>query len=153
VSGPGILLALLMFLLPYSLEKDSTDFYFLALVSGLFLDAYSGLYFGSFTFSFLILGFLLNLLSRQIFRIEINRKYLVLLVVAAVFWTNAFLWAYNLLMVNLGLAKQYVIISPFGARTFAEAGYTVVLFYPVYKFAEWVRGFVDRFSLKQQNLK
>ena len=70
---PNLLLLLLIF---FAFEKEGLDFFFVALLGGLFIDVHSAVFFGSFTLAFLCCALILHLAANQLVILELNWKYL-----------------------------------------------------------------------------
>ena len=132
---------LLIFLLVAATESQSLDFFYIAILSGLFLDAWSGLMFGSFTFVFLFLGFLLHLLNNNLVLPESAWKKLLIIVFFGTIVSVYGIWLYN----RLALHWSWTSFLPENVRpnqVTAVVFYNLLACLPVYLFYNWMKGFV-----------
>ncbi len=90
---PNLLFLFIIFL---AFRQNEADFIWIAFFSGLFLDAYSGFFFGTYTISFLVIGFIINLATRSILTADPSPIYVAvviviseLMLVGLVFMVNA----------------------------------------------------------------
>jgi len=146
-AGPNILLLLLVTL---SLEKEDYDFFFVSIICGLFLDFYSSLFVGSFLFGFLITAYCLHLAASALLAYEINWKYLLLFLVAAMLISQLWLWGYSALAFKLGWWPERVSINLIRRLFLPEFFYNAVLIYPVYILTRFIKkGLIRLFSRQQ----
>ena len=147
---PNLLFILLVI---FALEKNSRDFFFFAVISGLFLDFYSGAYFGSYSFSFLLIGSLLHALAQNVILAEANWKYLVAFLAASLFLTDIFIWAYNLVVFRIGWSGQFFDSSLWQKQYLWELVYDLVFLYPIFRFTGLLKQIQEKLQIRRQTLK
>lgn len=146
---PNLLFLLTLF---FALEKKDYDFFFVAAVSGLFLDFYSASFFGGLTFAFLAVSLAAHLFVANILVVEFNWKTLSLALLAALIIFNLLVWAYGLAVFKLNLGSQYVRIGIFASQFLVSFLYNWLFLYPVYLFFTFLRNFVDNFSIRRRGV-
>ncbi len=80
-----------------AMEKRHYDFLFFAMASGLILDIYSPQSFGSFSFSFLLVVWIVNWVVRNFLVYEINIKVSILLLCFSYVLSEGLLWVCGML--------------------------------------------------------
>jgi rod shape-determining protein MreD len=115
--------------------------FWLALIAGITLDLFSGAYFGTFTFSFLLITFLVDLATTHIFS---NNFLLSALTFCSIFTTISVLLADYLAYKTLIFDYRLLII--FIVTLFFNLFLTLILFPLINKFA-------NRMSLYEQRVK
>jgi len=138
---PNLLLLLLVF---FAVEKEGQDFFFVALLGGLFVDVHSAVFFGSFTLAFLCCALILHLASSQIIIFELNWKYLAGVVIFSTLFVLIFVWFYNFLAIKLGWYAGDLDFKSLPGKFFTESVYNLLLFYPI-KYLVFI---VKQFNLK-----
>jgi rod shape-determining protein MreD len=141
---------LLLFTICAALEKNNYDFFFIALVSGIFLDFYSASFFGSFTIGLLLVALFLNFLVNTFVVLELNWKSLSLLVLASLVFLDFFLWSYGLLAYRLNWSVDFVSLKAYSGSFFSALIYNWLLLYPTYVFYTFTRRLVDNLSLRRR---
>lgn len=146
---PNLLLLLLLF---FVLEKKDFDFFFVALVSGLFLDFYSAGFFGAFTMAFLAVGLCLHLFATSVIVVNVNWKTLSLVLFICLTLFNLIVWAFGLLAFRLSWTGQYAGINIFASEFLAAFIYNWLMLYPIYSFFTFLRNFVDNLIIRRRGL-
>jgi len=146
---PGLLFLLTLF---FSLEKKDYDFFFVAMVSGLFLDFYSAGFFGGFTLAFLAVSLCAHLLMTNLFAAELNWKTLSLALLAALIVFNSIVWVYGLVVFKLNFGSQYTGIKVFVSQFSVNFLYDWLLLYPVYLYFTFLRNFVDNIAIRRRGV-
>jgi rod shape-determining protein MreD len=144
---------LFLLVLVFALDKNSFDFLFLAFFGGLFLDFYSGAFLGSFTFSLLLAGFLLNIAVRQLLVLEINLKYLSLILVpsqAVLFFGFYF---YNWIIFKAGLNPYFLNWKEFLPGFAVAFFYNLLLLYPVYILVGYVKLLLSKYLVREYKIR
>ncbi len=131
IRGATVDLLLLLTVL-VSLQKEFSPYLFVAVVSGLFLDCYTGLFFGSFLLSFLLASFLIRLIAQQVVMYELNWKYVFLVLAGAIFFIDVFVWGYNVAAVHYNLGTFEFGFEVVRSHFIPEFVYSAALLYPVY---------------------
>lgn len=141
---------LLILILVIAVERKNLDFIFIAVVAGIFLDFLTSLAFGSYTLSFVFLGFCARYVFREYLITSNTWKHLPWIISVAIiiqylwFWIyNALLFRFDQLAVPIGLID--IILTSFGAII-----YTGVLFLPVYWVIEKISQFIETLDLKKK---
>jgi hypothetical protein len=134
------------------MEKKDYDFFFIALISGLFLDFYSGSFFGGFTLAFLTVALCAHLFVTNVLVVDINWKTLSLALLAALVIFNIIVWAYGLVVFKLSFSPQYIGIKIFTSQFLIDFLYNWLLLYPVYLFFTFLRNFVDNLSIRRRGI-
>jgi cell shape-determining protein MreD len=146
---PNLLLLLTIF---FSLEKNSYDFFFVAFLSGLFLDFFSFVFFGSFTLAFLILALSLHFLANHFVVLEINWKSLSLLLALSLLILNVVMWLYGIIALKFNWAPYYINFKTiFSALPIAYI-YDWLLLYPVYLCYSSLKGLVANLTLRRRGI-
>lgn len=146
---PNLLFLLALF---FALEKKDYDFFFIALVSGMFLDFYSAGFFGGFTLAFLIVSLCAHLFATDILVIDLNWKTLSLSLLAALIIFYLIVWVYQLSAFKLNAGSQYTGIKIFTARFLVNFFYNWLLLYPVYLYYTFLRNIVDSLSVRRRGV-
>jgi cell shape-determining protein MreD len=146
---PGLLFLLTLF---FALEKKDYDFFFVAVVSGLFLDFYSAGFFGGFTLAFLAVSLCAHLLITNFFAAEFNWKTLSLALLVSLIVFNLIVWAYGLAAFKLNFSFQYTGIKVFVSQFLVSFLYDWLLLYPVYLYFTFLRNFVDNISIRRRGV-
>lgn len=146
---PNLLLLLTLY---FSLEKDSYDFFFIAFVSGLFLDFYSAGFFGGFTLAFLSLALLLHLLASNFVLLELNWKSLSLLLAASLVILNSLLWLYGLWVYKLNWAFGYTGLKTFASAFLPGLIYNWLLLYPMYLCYGLIKNLIENLTIRRRGL-
>lgn len=123
---------LLLAVIVFALEKENLDFFFVALLAGLFVDVSAGLFLGSYTFFFLILAFVLHLVIKYLIVDDLNWKQLAVIVVLVSYLNLAFIYFYNWLFLRWGVISAGLNKQILGWNALAYVGYNLVLFFPLY---------------------
>ena len=133
---------LLIFIVVIALLKEELpEIYFVAFLSGLFLDFSTGVFFGSFTLAFLLLSFLFSLVLERILSFEVNWKYVIAFLVVALFFVNACIFSYNWAAYHIGWAQFDIEIKVIRDQFLPAVFYNLLLLYPVYVVASKLRDF------------
>jgi rod shape-determining protein MreD len=144
---------LFLFVLCASLERrQSEDFLFVSLLSGLFLDVYSGVFFGSFTVTFLVLSMLIQLLLNNFLALELTWKFILIMFLAGFVFLNFSLWLYMGLAYKLKLVKFY--FEPFSpsAKFVWELAFNFILLYPMVWFTAKIKNAVAYLKLQRHKV-
>lgn len=148
-AAPNLVFLLVIF---FALDKENYDFIFLAFCGGLFLDFFSGGPFGGFTLILLLTGFLLRLLANRLLISETNWKYLAAVLAGVVFISGVILKLYGVAVFKLGWPGQYPDFQIFSSRFFPEYLYNLLLMYPVYRLAKFLKYIDVNFLNRQRNM-
>jgi cell shape-determining protein MreD len=146
---PNLLLLLTIY---FSLEKKNYDFFFVAFVSGVFLDFYSAGFFGAFTLAFLIFAFLIHLVVNNFIVLEINWKSLSLLLLGSLLVMNLILWVYGLIVFKLNWVPDYESLKIYMSKFFVSFAYNWLLLYPVYLLFGYLKNFIDNFTVRRRGI-
>jgi cell shape-determining protein MreD len=146
---PSLLFLLTLF---FALEKKGYDFFFIALISGLFLDFYSAGFFGAFTLAFLVVSLLTHLFAANVLAAELNWKTLSLSLLGALVVFNLIIWAYGLMAFKLSFTSQYIGIKIFTSRFLINFLYDWLLLYPVYLYFTFLRNFTDNMDVRRRGV-
>jgi len=146
---PNLLLLLVLY---FSLDKDSYDFFFLAFVSGIFLDFYSADAFGAFTLAFLLVAISARILSSRVVVLEANWKYLTLLLLGSLLCFDLVVWLYGLAAYSLGLSLGYVSIRAFTASLIPGFFYNWLLLYPMYMLYDFLKNLIDGLTIRRRGI-
>lgn len=144
---PNLLFLLALY---FALEKKDFDFFFVSLVSGLFLDFYSGGFFGGFTLGLLAVSLGLHIFASSLFVFELNWKTLSLALFFSLGLFNFLLWLYGLLVYKFNWTNEYVTFKIFLAAFPPSLIYNLLLLYPMYFCFNFLRRVVDGLSLKRR---
>ncbi len=131
IYGAAANLLLLLVILS-ALHKDIDNFIFIAAVSGIVLDVYTGVFFGSFALAFLFAALLIRLIVERIVVHELDWKYVFLVAMAAIVFTDLFVWQYNLAAWRFSLSDFAFSFSTIKRHILPELFYNALLLYPVY---------------------
>jgi rod shape-determining protein MreD len=143
---------LFLFSLYFAFEKKDLDFFFVGFVCGLILDFYSTTFFGSFTFSFLIITLGLHLFVNNLASVELNWKTLSFSLLVCLFALDILVWLYSAAAFKLSWTqdssgfKQYMAMFPLNFL------YNLLFLYPVYVFANFLKNFTDSLSARRRSV-
>ncbi len=146
---PNLLFLLTLF---FALEKKDYDFFFIALISGLFLDFYSGSFFGGFTLAFLVVSLCAHLFVTNVLLAELNWKTLSAVLLVALAFFSLIIWVYGLMAFKLSWTVQYTGIKIFISQFLVNFFYNWLLLYPVYLFFTFLRNFVDNMDIRRRGV-
>jgi cell shape-determining protein MreD len=136
---------LFLLVLAWSLEKQDEDFLLIALLSGLFLDFYSGLAAGSFTVPLLMVALLARLVTNNFLALELNSKYLAALLLPAQVLFEACYFGVGWLWFKLGLAADIPSMHMLLRGFLVALAYNLVFLYPISSLVGWIRYVVQRY--------
>lgn len=122
----------LLYVIIVSLAKQGYDHIWIALVSGLLLDFYSGTFIGSFATAFVVLAIIVQALANRFLVLEISWKFLVSLVVGGWLFVYMFVCGYTFLAYLLGWAPTFVEIAIVRQKIIPEILYNLFLLFPLY---------------------
>ncbi len=143
---------LLLLTLCFSLEKNTYDFFFIAFLSGIFLDFFSTDFFGGFTLGFLALALLLHLLANRFVVFELGWKSLSLLLAGSLLVLNGVFWAYNFFAYKLGLTAYFPDLRVITRALPASFFYNWLLLYPIYLYFNYLKRIVDNLTVRRRGL-
>lgn len=130
---------LLLTVVIFALEKGEYDFFFVALCAGIFLDIYSGFFFGGFTLTFLLLGYLLHLLVSKVLMMELGAKALVIIISVCTLLSLLMVWLYNWAAFKFGYIPDVLDFHTLEFRILPEIFYNLLIGYPLYLFIIWFK--------------
>lgn len=140
---------LLIMVILFALEKGDLDFFFIAVLSGFFLDFFSGAFFGGYSLGFLLLAFLLNLVVQNFAVFEMNWKFLTGALLASVLFLDFFLWFYNLLILKSGLATAAAVNFGLFQRQFLiQFFYNLLLLFPMLRLKNFVQALIQKITYR-----
>lgn len=142
---------LLIFVMLFSLEKDSYDFFFIALISGIFLDFYSVVTFGSFSIALVLLAYFLHLFVNRLVVFESNWKYLLGILAGSLLLVNIIIWLYSEAMFKLDLIPFPMETKLLLNQVVMGFIYNLLLLYPMYRFTDFVQRVVSSLSYSRVN--
>jgi rod shape-determining protein MreD len=144
--APNLLLIMVML---FALEKGGLDFFFIAVLSGFFLDFFSGAFFGGYSLGFLLLAFLLNLVVRNFAVFEMNWKFLTGTLLASVLFVDLFIWLYDLLIVKSGLTNTaFINFSLFKRQFLIQFFYNLLLLFPMLRLKDFLQELIQKFTYR-----
>jgi rod shape-determining protein MreD len=132
-----------------ALEKGSLDFVFLAILGGLVLDFYSGLFVGSYSFSLLLVGYMLQFVVNNVLVEEVTWYNLLFMVLLSVLVTHGFVYGYNYLLFNLHIANFYLDPREFLKLLLPLLAYHLLLAYPAYALGTGIRNIIASLKIKR----
>ncbi|MEK7161325.1 MAG: hypothetical protein AAB729_01390 [Patescibacteria group bacterium] len=144
----------LLFLLTiyFALEKKDLDFFFIAFVSGVFLDFFSAHFFGAYTMSLLVLAAGLHLFTQNFILQELNWKFLIGVLLGSLALLQTFLWLYALSVSSMHLAQETESLGIYFNGFAGSFFYNLFLMYPVYFFYGYLRKLVDYITVRRRSL-
>ncbi len=133
LSFYGVLPNLLLILLvTVSLSKAKPELsFFVAFIGGLILDFSSGIFFGSFTITFLCLALILELITKNFLVIDIDWKYQIIIFILVLILANLLLYGFSLLAFYLHWVKEKADFTPLKGTLLPFLAYNLLLFYPI----------------------
>jgi len=142
----------LLFLVGACLQRDAEDSFFIALCAGLFLDTLSGIFIGSFTFGFLLLALLLFVVIHRLVVFELSWKYLFAVSIFATVFTQACAWAINSAAFHYGWSQVSLNGSQLRNKIVFEIIYNLILAYPLYAFATFLKNGILQLQGKRHRI-
>ncbi|SRR6266404_3075175 len=146
---PNLLFLLALY---FSLDKKDFDFFFISLVSGLFLDFYSAGFFGAFAMAFLLVSLCVHIFVSNVLVFELNWKSLSLALAVALAMLDFLVWFFGLLAFKFSWTSQYSGFRIFLSAFPAGLLYNWLLLYPMYWFSNFLRRLVDNLSLHRRGI-
>jgi rod shape-determining protein MreD len=142
---------LLLFVVCAALADDSSAFLWAAFLSGLLLDASSGLAFGTYTVAFLLVALLIKYATATIFSSEFSPATLVGFVAAAYFFTVAALYAGSV------IASRYAAAAPLSPlfvneKIWLDLAFDLIFAYPMYALTAAIERYVERHDRRRKAL-
>jgi rod shape-determining protein MreD len=143
---------LLLFTLCAALEKKNYDFFFIAFVSGLFLDFYSASFFGSFTLSLVLVAYLLHSLAITLAVLELDWKSFSLLLFASMVLLDLFSWFYGFAAYKFNFSAGFIPFQSFTKTFFASYVYNLVFLFPSLVFYNFILKLIDNLSVRRRGV-
>jgi hypothetical protein len=146
---PNLILVLLVV---SALDRESLECFFIAVVGGIFLDFYTASYFGSFSFAFLILAGLLQILVNNFLVFDIDWKLGVAALTVSTVLVHFFIYLFNLAVVGLGIGMGQ---SPYlldKTKIFFELLYNLMALLPTYKLLDAIKYFLKTLFTRRRNV-
>src|SRR6185369_10400535 len=135
---------LFLLTLCYSLSKqDEEDYLFIAFFCGLFLDFFSTGFFGIFTLSFLIISLILQAAANRLLTFTPGWKVLSLALIFTFVFLDLLTWFFGLITFKLGWSPYYTGLKVFFQSLPAGLLYNLLLVYPIFLVAGFLKKFVD----------
>ena len=128
-AAPNFLFLLVVF---YAFRKDNPDFLLIAFFCGLFLDIFSGAFFGSFTLGLLGIGLAINYLTRTFFTADLSVEFISVVIAGSYILLVIFFYALNLLALRLHLTAYLVQGGYFSAKIWIDLIFNLAFAAPVY---------------------
>ncbi|MFA5990655.1 MAG: hypothetical protein WC794_00205 [Candidatus Doudnabacteria bacterium] len=144
----------LLFLLTFyfALEKKDLDFFFIAFVSGLFLDFFSVHFFGGYTIALLVTASLLYLFTQNFILQDINWKFLIGILLGSMAVARILLWFYAVSVAVMHLAPETDSLKVYFSDFTWSFLYNLLLMYPIYFFYGYLRKLVDLLTVKRRGI-
>lgn len=141
---------ILLLVIVSSAERHDLDFLYIAIAGGMFMDIVTSVAFGSFTLSFMIIGFLIRFLLQGLLAAKNPWKALPLVVILSIIIQYFWLWLYNGLLFPLKVSLSASTFTDTTALAFGAVIYSVILFFPIYWLIERLHGFLDSMELRKK---
>lgn len=125
---------------------NEPGYYFVAIISSLFLDFSTGVYPGSYLFAFIIMVLLIRLVFDKIIFSEKQAKYLVFIVIIGSYFLPTWIYLYNSFFVWLRVAYSTTIDISFGLDAFYKLLFNLAFLYPVYLLNQLVLSLLEKFK-------
>jgi rod shape-determining protein MreD len=140
---------LLLFTVCAALSDDGSSFLWAAFISGLLLDASSGLAFGSYTVAFLLTALLIRYATQTAFTADFSLGTLAGAVAGSYFFTVAVLYAASLVAARYSATPA---LSPLFVtrKIWIDLALDLLLAYPVYALVRVIDQFVERHNQKKK---
>ena len=132
---------LLLFVVGVSLQREAEESLFIAFISGIFLDYYNGLFIGSFAISFLSVSIIIYFFIHQLVVFELSWRYLFTIVTLSTIFTACLVWALNVLAIHFNFPAAFIDTSELHFHLMAEVIYNLLLAYPLYLLATYLKNF------------
>ncbi len=137
----------LLFLLAFiwSLDRAGWDFLFVAFISGLFLDFYTGSFVGTFSMPLITVCLVFHFIIENFLALELSPKFLAALLLPAqiLFGTVYFFYSWLLYKMHLWpiLPDAKILAEGFIISFF----YNLLFLYPIFSLTDYVRMLVRRY--------
>jgi cell shape-determining protein MreD len=138
--------------LSFALERDSNEFFFWALLGGLWMDFYSGDFVGTFAVAFLVTMYLVHIIVTDIVAVEVNWKLLSVSVAGSLALLYLIIWGYSYALVRLTAPAASMVFRPTWHGFIIELIADLILVYPVFLFADWLKATVRRLLYRHQDI-
>ena len=133
---------LLLFVVGCCLQPEADDSFIVAFFAGLFLDFLNGFFVGSFTFGFLSLALLLSITIHRLVVFELSWKYLLTATAAATIFVDVWVVLANAIGFHYGWSVVAINWQVLQRHVPLEIVYNLVLAYPMYALATWLRNLI-----------
>lgn len=143
----------LLLVIIVALFEDKNDYIIFSLFGGLTFDFYSGLFPGSFTLAFLILGTLIQQISKHILDVNSRAIYLPLFLFLGLALTDVWIWIFS----SFTFAFHFWVLPihlQYFFKTFAPSFiYNLILIYPLYAIWIILQDYLVGFEKNRQTIR
>ncbi len=153
-AGTPMRINFLLLLTVFSaLEKDSQDYIFMSIFSGLMLDFYNSASFGNFLLSLVVLSFLIHWIA-NIFSFTLgNWKTIVILAALTAIYNDIFMHIYAFFSPNNFINLNYYIINQKFIIVLYFMFLQVLAAIPIYLFWQWIKEIIQNWENKKFPLR
>ncbi len=146
----GVPQLVMLLLIIVAAERKNTDYMFVALVGGVLIDFSTSVAFGSFTLSFLVLGFLSKFLFEDMLLARSPLKHIPWIVSAAIALQYAWVWLYNGTLVRFDTAFLPLRLSDAMIIAIGAIIYTLILLFPAYWAIEKLNDYIEHLEQRKK---
>lgn len=146
---PDLILLMVIYL---ALKHEDFDSFFIALIGGLFMDAYVGLPIGTITLGYLIIAGLIHGAFNSLIIHELTWKQIPIVLVAAVALLHSWMISYAWLLLHFHWGNEVLVAREVAARILPSLLYNLLLFYPAMALYSILDKFINFLQKHQQNL-
>ncbi len=148
-STPNFLFLLVII---YAFRQDTPGYLWLAFFSGLMLDVYSNVFFGTYILSFMIIALLINYTTRTFFSADPSIIYVGAVIIVANLILVGLLYFINSIGVRFDSAVIPLSGQYLGNKIWIDVILNLVFAAPVFAFSLWIDRIARHYENKQQTL-
>lgn len=131
-------------------ERKNLDYIFVAIMGGIFLDFTTSLAFGSYTLSFLIIGFAAKFLFDEMLLARSPLKHIPWIVSSAILFQYLWIWLYNGTLIRFHSSYLPLRISDAMLIAIGAIIYTLLLLFPAYWIIEKLNDYIERLENRKK---
>ena len=146
-STPSFLFLLVVI---YAFRLDNPGYLWFAFFSGLMLDVYSNVFFGSYILSFLIIALLINYTTRTFFSADPSLFYVATVIAVSNLILVGLLYFINSIGMRFDASVTPLSGVYLGGKIWFDVILNLVFAAPMYSFTIWIDRIVEHFERKNQ---
>ncbi len=140
----------LLLVIVVAAERKNLDYLFVAIVGGVFMDFATSVAFGSFTLSFIVIGFVAKFLFDEMLLARSPLKHVPWIVSAAIASQYLWIWLYNGTLIRFESAYLPLRLSDTMIMAIGAIIYTLILLFPAYWIMDKLNEYIERLEQRKK---